>query len=58
MAVFLATYRDGFSGGVIRLAVVDKDGTCRELLRPDNPESFPTFVEPKTHTALSPHISQ
>lgn len=30
-AVALATYRDGSSGGVIRLAVIDKDGTRRTV---------------------------
>jgi 20S proteasome alpha/beta subunit len=30
-AVYLATFRDGSSGGVIRLAIIDKDGTRREV---------------------------
>lgn len=58
MAVYLATYRDGSSGGVIRLAIVDKDGTRRELLRPDNADTFPKVVEPNAYSALPPHIPQ
>jgi 20S proteasome subunit beta 1 len=57
-AVFLATYRDGSSGGVIRLAIVDKDGTRRELLRPDLQDSFPKVIEPQAYSALPPHIPQ
>lgn len=30
-AVGLAAFRDGSSGGVIRLAVIDKDGTKRQV---------------------------
>jgi 20S proteasome subunit beta 1 len=58
MAVYLATFRDGSSGGVIRLAIIDKDGTRRELLRPDNPDTFPKVVEPTGYSALPPHIPQ
>uniref|UniRef100_A0A0K0EIV0 Proteasome subunit beta n=1 Tax=Strongyloides stercoralis TaxID=6248 RepID=A0A0K0EIV0_STRER len=37
-AVFLATGRDGSSGGVIRIAVINKKGTERYLFRPDQGE--------------------
>jgi 20S proteasome subunit beta 1 len=57
-AVFLATYRDGSSGGVIRIAVIDKDGTRRELFRPDNQDTFPKVMEPQAYSALPPHLPQ
>lgn len=57
-AVFLATFRDGSSGGVIRLAVVNKEGTQRELVRPDSKDGFPKLFEPVSYSALPPHLSQ
>ncbi|VDD96233.1 unnamed protein product [Enterobius vermicularis] len=56
-AVALATYRDGSSGGVIRLAVIDKDGTRRTLIRPDG-TAFPTFEEIPAHLTFPKHIVQ
>ncbi|KHN82589.1 Proteasome subunit beta type-6 [Toxocara canis] len=56
-AVSLATYRDGSSGGVIRLAVVDKNGTTRTLIRPDT-NQFPKFVDIPAHLSFPKHIVQ
>ncbi|VDK67743.1 unnamed protein product [Anisakis simplex] len=56
-AVGLATYRDGSSGGVIRLAVVDKNGTTRSLLRPDT-NQFPKFVNIPAHPSFPKHLVQ
>ncbi len=57
-AVGLATMRDGSSGGVIRLAVVDGNGTRRELIRPDvSGSKFPTVVEPSPYSHLPPHVA-
>uniref|UniRef100_A0A0M3I9B4 proteasome endopeptidase complex n=2 Tax=Ascaris TaxID=6251 RepID=A0A0M3I9B4_ASCLU len=56
-AVGLATYRDGSSGGVIRLAVVDKNGTTRTLIRPDT-NQFPKFVDIPAHPSFPKHIVQ
>uniref|UniRef100_A0A914CHS7 proteasome endopeptidase complex n=1 Tax=Acrobeloides nanus TaxID=290746 RepID=A0A914CHS7_9BILA len=54
-AVYLATFRDGSSGGVIRLAIIDKDGTRRELYRPD--ANFPQIVaDPPAYSPLPPHL--
>ncbi|CEF70478.1 Proteasome subunit beta type-6 [Strongyloides ratti] len=44
-AVFLATSRDGSSGGVIRLAIIDKNGTQRLIYRPDQGE-YPYIRNP------------
>uniref|UniRef100_A0A7E4ZWE6 proteasome endopeptidase complex n=1 Tax=Panagrellus redivivus TaxID=6233 RepID=A0A7E4ZWE6_PANRE len=57
-AVFLATFRDGSSGGVIRLASINKNGTQRELIRPDAGEGFPKVFEPKVYSTLPPHLGQ
>jgi 20S proteasome subunit beta 1 len=56
-AVALATIRDGSSGGVIRLAIIDKAGTRRELIRPDG-GAFPTFAQPASYPSLPKHIIQ
>ncbi|KAH7729420.1 PBS-1 protein [Aphelenchoides avenae] len=56
-AVGLAAFRDGSSGGVIRLAVIDKDGTKRQLFRPDQP-NYPTFNDPPAYPTFPKHIIQ
>ncbi len=38
-ALMLAMSRDGSSGGVVRLATIDKGGASRRLITPD---AFPT----------------
>lgn len=41
VAVSLAIQRDGSSGGVVRLAVITKDGVKREVVLPhEQPPSF------------------
>ncbi|CAD5225160.1 unnamed protein product [Bursaphelenchus xylophilus] len=57
-SVGLAMYRDGSSGGVIRLAIIDKTGTKRELYRPDASPIFPQFEVPKVYPAFPKHIEQ
>ena len=57
MAVGLAVFRDGSSGGVVRLSVIDAKGTTLELFRPDKP-NFPMFKAPLPHLSLPPHIDQ
>ncbi|KAF1759701.1 hypothetical protein GCK72_016168 [Caenorhabditis remanei] len=56
-AVGLATFRDGSSGGVVRLAVIDKTGSKFELFRPDKP-GFPFVQTPTPHLSFPPHIEQ
>uniref|UniRef100_A0A1I8EDE6 proteasome endopeptidase complex n=2 Tax=Wuchereria bancrofti TaxID=6293 RepID=A0A1I8EDE6_WUCBA len=56
-AVALATIRDGSSGGVIRLAVIDKTGTQRTLIRPDG-NQFPKFAVIPAHLTYPKHIIQ
>ncbi|OZC08869.1 peptidase, T1 family [Onchocerca flexuosa] len=56
-AVALATIRDGSSGGVIRLAVIDKTGMQRTLIRPDG-NQFPTFANIPAHLTYPKHIIQ
>ncbi|VDO11486.1 unnamed protein product [Brugia timori] len=56
-AVALATIRDGSSGGVIRLAVIDKTGTKRTLIRPDG-NQFPKFAVIPAHLTYPKHIIQ
>jgi 20S proteasome alpha/beta subunit len=51
-AVALAIHRDGASGGVIRLAVINKDGTHREVYRKDLNE-LPDFVPATVYPLLS-----
>lgn len=51
-------FRDGSSGGVIRLAIIDKNGTRRELYRPDTAPDFPQFETPKLYQSLPKHIPQ
>ncbi|KAK6016319.1 hypothetical protein OSTOST_18199 [Ostertagia ostertagi] len=46
-AVGLATFRDGSSGGVVRVAVIDKTGTKIEVLSP-----------PGAHLSFPPHLEQ
>uniref|UniRef100_A0A0N5BIR7 Proteasome subunit beta n=1 Tax=Strongyloides papillosus TaxID=174720 RepID=A0A0N5BIR7_STREA len=50
-AVFLATGRDGSSGGVIRVAVIDKNGTSRYLFRPDQGE-YPCLRRPLPYNGI------
>ncbi|KAK0400665.1 hypothetical protein QR680_015379 [Steinernema hermaphroditum] len=58
-AVGLATFRDGSSGGVIRIAVIDAAGTRRQLLRPDRTDGpqFPKFVQPPAYPVFPPHVA-
>ncbi|VDK37227.1 unnamed protein product [Gongylonema pulchrum] len=56
-AVALATVRDGSSGGVIRLAVIDKNGTHRTLVRPDG-ALFPKFADIPAHLTYPKHVLQ
>ncbi|KAL3985519.1 Proteasome subunit beta type-6 [Acanthocheilonema viteae] len=56
-AVALATIRDGSSGGVIRLAVIDKTGTQKMLIRPDG-NQFPKFTEIPAHLTYPKHVVQ
>lgn len=56
-AVGLATFRDGSSGGVVRLATIDKSGTKMELFRPDRP-GFPMVKPPTAHLSFPPHVEQ
>ncbi|CAB3409396.1 unnamed protein product [Caenorhabditis bovis] len=56
-AVGLAVFRDGSSGGVVRLATIDKTGTKLELFRPDKP-GFPVVHAPKSHPSFPLHIEQ
>jgi 20S proteasome subunit beta 1 len=57
-AVALAMYRDGASGGVLRMATVDKNGTHREQFRQDRLGDLPTFAEPERFGMLPKHIEQ
>lgn len=45
------------SGGVVRVATIDKTGTKLELFRPDKP-GFPGVVPPSAHPSFPPHIEQ
>ncbi|CAJ0933103.1 unnamed protein product, partial [Mesorhabditis belari] len=54
-AVGLATFRDGSSGGVIRIGVIDKNGTDIKLYRPDG-NDFPKFVAPTPHPSWPAHV--
>ncbi|CAI4231885.1 unnamed protein product [Auanema sp. JU1783] len=54
-AVGLAVFRDGSSGGVVRIATIDKEGTTLELFRPDKP-GFPTVVVPPTYSSLTTEL--
>ncbi|KAE9417527.1 hypothetical protein Angca_006685 [Angiostrongylus cantonensis] len=56
-AVGLAVFRDGSSGGVVRVATIDKSGTKLELFRPDKP-GFPSVKPPGAHLSFPPHIEQ
>jgi len=56
-SVGLATMRDGSSGGVIRLAIVNKNGTVREVIRPDS-SKFPSVHEPKPYSHFPKHIAE
>ncbi|VDM61881.1 unnamed protein product [Angiostrongylus costaricensis] len=56
-AVGLAVFRDGSSGGVVRVATIDKSGTKLELFRPDKP-GFPVVKPPGAHLSFPPHIEQ
>ncbi|CAI5448635.1 unnamed protein product [Caenorhabditis angaria] len=56
-AVGLAVFRDGSSGGVVRVATIDKTGTKLELFRPDKP-GFPSVAPPKGHLSFPDHIEQ
>ncbi|CAJ0574512.1 unnamed protein product, partial [Mesorhabditis spiculigera] len=54
-AVGLATFRDGSSGGVIRIGVVDKDGTNITLYRPDGAD-FPKIRPPAAYPSWPAHV--
>lgn len=56
-AVFLAQLFDSASGGVIHLAVIDKNGTHKQILRPDSQE-FPKEKEIPGYPNLPQHIQQ
>jgi 20S proteasome subunit beta 1 len=56
-AVASSVHRDGASGGVIRLAIVNKQGIQREQFRSDA-NQFPTFVQGSVYTTLPKHIQQ
>ncbi|CAD6198822.1 unnamed protein product [Caenorhabditis auriculariae] len=56
-AVGLAVFRDGSSGGVVRLATIDANGTSMELYRPDKP-GFPVVKPPSAHLSFPPHVEQ
>lgn len=40
MAVALAMSRDGSSGGVIRLVTINKEGTTKRMVRPEEQPVF------------------
>uniref|UniRef100_A0AC35TS70 Proteasome subunit beta n=1 Tax=Rhabditophanes sp. KR3021 TaxID=114890 RepID=A0AC35TS70_9BILA len=50
-AVYLATSRDGCSGGVIRIAAIDESGTERFLYRPDIGK-FPDLARPQSYLGI------
>ncbi|KAI6189398.1 Proteasome subunit beta [Aphelenchoides bicaudatus] len=56
-AVALSIHRDGASGGVIRMAVLNKDGTQREHFRQDL-DQFPVFTRATIYQTLPKHIEQ
>ncbi|KJH52774.1 peptidase, T1 family [Dictyocaulus viviparus] len=56
-AVGLAVFRDGSSGGVVRVATIDKSGTKLELFRPDK-AGYPSVKPPGAHLSFPPHIEQ
>jgi len=51
-AVFLATHRDGGSGGVIRVADISSAGIMTHMFRPDKKEAFPGIEEPPRYPDL------
>lgn len=56
-AVYLAQVHDGMSGGVIHIGRINKDGTNKQIFRPDKPG----FPEPKNipfYPNLPEHIPQ
>ncbi|KAI6221974.1 Proteasome subunit beta [Aphelenchoides fujianensis] len=55
--VALAIHRDGGSGGVVRLAVIDKEGYKPEVHRFDKNE-LPEFAKPRLYPTFPPHIPQ
>ncbi|KAI6185490.1 Proteasome subunit beta [Aphelenchoides besseyi] len=55
--VALAVHRDDASGGVVRLAVIDKNGYQPEIHRYDR-NDLPEFAKPKVYTTYPPHILQ
>ncbi|GMT22848.1 hypothetical protein PFISCL1PPCAC_14145 [Pristionchus fissidentatus] len=54
-AVGLAVFRDGSSGGVVRIGVINENGTDITLYRPDKP-GFPTVTLPTAHLTYAPHV--
>jgi hypothetical protein len=56
-AVGLSIHRDGASGGVIRMAVLNKEGTQREHFRQDL-DQFPKFERHTNYPTLPKHIEQ
>jgi len=51
-AIALAMCRDGSSGGLIRLVVIDKSGTNRKLIRGDDIPLFPEELRPVVGMAV------
>uniref|UniRef100_A0AC35TRU0 Proteasome subunit beta n=1 Tax=Rhabditophanes sp. KR3021 TaxID=114890 RepID=A0AC35TRU0_9BILA len=56
-AVGLATHRDGSSGGIIRIAIIDKNGTRRQIITPLS-HRFPVFNNSVTYNWLSEHMEK
>jgi len=54
--VRLAIYRDGSSGGVIRIGYISKDGVERSVLRPDK-DQFPEIRTEEGYSRLPEHAA-
>uniref|UniRef100_A0A0N4Z791 Proteasome subunit beta n=1 Tax=Parastrongyloides trichosuri TaxID=131310 RepID=A0A0N4Z791_PARTI len=57
MAVGLAVHRDGSSGGIIRIAIINKDGTERQIITPTN-NRFPVFENRVTYNWLTENMAR
>lgn len=57
MAVGLAVHRDGSSGGIIRIAIINENGTERQIITPQN-ERFPIFENYVTYNWLSENMAK
>lgn len=57
MAVGLAVHRDGSSGGIIRIAILNKNGTERQIITPQN-QRFPVFENYVTYNWLSENMDK